>query len=106
ADALAIPYVVAEPSLAAKRHEGGWKLGHEATLAALRRADAVFGLNSADRAGVVPALAVPDRWHPLKPFTRTAPFAAAATARAASRAALAARYGLDPERPWLIAVAM
>jgi glycosyltransferase involved in cell wall biosynthesis len=106
ADALGIPYVVAEASLAEKRRDGPWRLGHDAAAAAIRRADAVIGLNSADRAGLLPALAAPDRWFALKPFLRVAPFVAARARRAASRAELAAEFGLDPTVPWLVAVAM
>lgn len=67
-DALGIPYVVAEASLAGKRAAGPWAESHRAVERALRRADAVVGLNSADRAGVLPALADPGRWVPLAPF--------------------------------------
>jgi glycosyltransferase involved in cell wall biosynthesis len=106
ADALGIPYVLAEASLAEKRREGPWRLGHAATLAAIRRADAVIGLNSADRAGLASALAAPARWHGLKPFIATADFAVAPADRARHRETLAARHDLPPDEPWLIAVAM
>ena len=66
--ALGIPYVVAEASHAAKRATGPWALGHRAVEQALRRADAVIGLNSADRAGVLPLLRQPQRWLALPPF--------------------------------------
>ena len=66
--ALGIPYVVAEASFAAKRASGPWDVGHQAVEAALRRADRVIGLNSADRAGVLPLLADPDRFVTLPPF--------------------------------------
>jgi glycosyltransferase involved in cell wall biosynthesis len=105
ADALAIPYVVAEASLAGKRSFGSWASGHAATLAALRRADAVIGLNAADRAAVLPALAAPARWHDLPPFLDSALFAAAAD-REAQRAVLAARHGIDAALSWLVATAM
>jgi len=106
AEALGIPYVVAEASLAEKRRDGPWRLGHDATAAAIRRADAVIGLNSADRAGLLPALGHPERWQTLKPFLPVAPFAAARAGRDASRAQLAAEFGLDPSLPWLVTVAM
>ena len=67
-DALGIPYIVAEASLAAKRATGPWAEPHRAVEQALRRADAVIGLNPADREGVLPALAEPRRWLPLAPF--------------------------------------
>lgn len=49
ADALGIPYVVAEASRASKRARGSWALGHAGAEAALDRADAIFVLTSADR---------------------------------------------------------
>src|SRR6185437_1003389 len=89
AAALEIPYVVAEASIAERRAGGPWRLGHAATLAALRQAAAIIGLNSADRAGVMPYLTAPERWHALPPFLETAPYAAARRARATHRAQLA-----------------
>jgi glycosyltransferase involved in cell wall biosynthesis len=74
--ALGIPYVVAEASHAAKRAEGAWASGHRAVEQALRRADAVIGLNSADRPGVLPLLRDPGRWMALPPFLDAARFVA------------------------------
>src|SRR5215472_9728421 len=68
ATALGIPYVVAEASFAAKRAGGPWDIGHRAVEAARRRADRVIGLNTADRDGVLPVLAHPDRFVALAPF--------------------------------------
>ena len=65
---LAIPYVVAEASDAPKRAGGAWDIGHRAVEAASRHADAVLGLNPADREGVLPHLAQPQRWVALPPF--------------------------------------
>src|SRR5205807_7060361 len=103
---LAIPYVIAEASLAGKRREGPWRGGHEAAAAAIRRADAVIGLNSADREGLLSALGAPERWYALKPFIAVTPFRAASSDRESARAALAARFRLDAAAPWLVAVAM
>lgn len=50
--ALGIPYVLAEASIADKRRDGAWALGHAAALAAVRSADAVICLNPADVAGI------------------------------------------------------
>ncbi|HEX3881156.1 MAG TPA: glycosyltransferase family 4 protein [Stellaceae bacterium] len=74
-DALGIPYVVAEASVAGKRAAGPWAQNHRAVERALRRAEAVIGLNSADRAGVMPLLAEPGRWATLAPFIDTAAYA-------------------------------
>jgi glycosyltransferase involved in cell wall biosynthesis len=74
--ALGIPYVVAEASHAAKRAGGPWASGHRAVEQALRRADAVIGLNAADRAGVLPLLRQPQRWFALPPFLDVQRFSA------------------------------
>ncbi len=102
AEALGIPYLLAEASLAGKRANGPWAMGHEATRAALDRAAAVISLNPND----VEGLSDPGRVRPLAPFLDRAPFQAAAAERAAARAALAKCHGLDPAQPWLLAVAM
>jgi len=49
ADALAIPYVIAEASRAGKRAGGPWSLGHAAAEAAADRADAILVMTAADR---------------------------------------------------------
>jgi len=106
ADRLGIPYVVAEASFAPKQADGPWAAGHAAVAAALARADAVIGLNPADAECVRPLLADPARYHSLPPFLDTGPFEAARQQRAATRRALAQTQDLDPDQPWLIAVAM
>jgi glycosyltransferase involved in cell wall biosynthesis len=68
AGALGIPYVVAEASFAPKRAGGAWAAGHRAAEHAIRRADAVIGLNPTDRDCVLPLLADPARWVAVKPF--------------------------------------
>ena len=49
AQALNIPYAVAEGSRAAKRAQGPWALGHEGAEAALDQADAIFVMTAHDR---------------------------------------------------------
>lgn len=49
ADALGVPYVIAEASRAGKRANGRWSLGHAGAEAAVDRADAVFVMTAADR---------------------------------------------------------
>ena len=101
-DALEIPYLVAEASVAPKRARGHWDLGHRATLSALARAAAVVTLNPDDM-GCLPD---PARVRLLKPFLDPAPYRAAAGTRDGHRAALAERLELDPAQPWLLTVAM
>jgi glycosyltransferase involved in cell wall biosynthesis len=72
--ALAIPYVVAEASFAPKQARGPWAQGHRAAEQAIRHADAVVGLNPADRACVLPLLVEPSRWVALKPFVDASRF--------------------------------
>jgi glycosyltransferase involved in cell wall biosynthesis len=106
AEGLGIPYLLAEASLAGKRANGPWAMGHEAARAALDGAAAVISLNPDD----VEGLPDPGRVRPLAPFLDPAPFQAAAAgqgaSRAAARAAVAETHGLDPRQPWLLAVAM
>jgi glycosyltransferase involved in cell wall biosynthesis len=104
---LGIPYLVAEASVAMKRAGGPWSLGHEAVVAALRRADAAIALNPADDDGVAPHLRDSGRLHRLKPFLDAAPFLDAQSPHwHATRPAVAQRFGLDPEVFWLVTTAM
>lgn len=102
AKALAIPYLVAEPSFAPKRAGGAWDLGHRAAADAIAAADRLFCLTRLDMACIAPLLSEPARMAFLPPFLDAAPFAAAR----ATRETLAGRAGLDPEKRWLLAVGM
>jgi glycosyltransferase involved in cell wall biosynthesis len=106
ADALGVPYVVAEASRAPKRAHGPWAEPYERCERALARADAVLSLNPADDACVVPVLRPGVPIVALKPFLDPRPFSKARRRRSAVRADLAARFGLDPGAPWLCAAAM
>ncbi len=104
--ALDIPYVIAEASHAPKRGGGPWAIGHDGAAAAIRWADAIIGLNSADTDCLLPLVAGPDKLCQLAPFIDTAPFAAAADRRADHQAPLAARLGLADGAAVLLTVAM
>jgi glycosyltransferase involved in cell wall biosynthesis len=82
AGALGIPYVIAEASFAPKRADGAWSAGHRAVARAIRAADLVIGLNSADREAVLPLLSDPARWMLLEPFLDPAAYAPSAVAAA------------------------
>lgn len=105
ARALGIPYVVAEASAAARQRHGPWADGYAASRAAIAEADLVLALTRNDLEGLLPVVR-PGRLAMLPPFLDTAPFVAAASRRAEARAAVAARFGLDPGCPWLLVVAM
>jgi glycosyltransferase involved in cell wall biosynthesis len=106
-EGLGIPYVVAEASYAPKQTTGPWALGHQAAGAAIGRSAAVLALNSTDIPCVLPLLDDPRRLVSLKPFLDTREYA---PRRRASyddaRSALQRRFGADPNRPWLLTVAM
>jgi len=68
ADALGVPYLLAEASDAPKQAARGWSAGRLAAEKAIRRADAVIGLNPADRECVLPLLQHASRWVVFKPF--------------------------------------
>jgi hypothetical protein len=109
-DALSIPYLLAEASVSAAQAKGPWSGGYRCTVKAVKHADAVIGLNSADAPGVLPLLAHPDRMIALKPFLDVEAFRRSAGVTGAAdgeaRGRLAARYGLEGEAPWLLGVAM
>lgn len=102
AEALGIPYLVAEASLAGKRAEGPWAYGHRRAAEALARAHSIITLNPEDSGGLDPAW----RQRPLPPFIDCAPYRAAGRAQAEQRALWAERSGADPRQPWLVALAM
>ncbi len=103
--ALGIPYVVAEASHAAKRAQGPWALGHDATVAALRHAALVLCPSRDDIAGVGQVIE-PSRIVHLPPFLDVGPYVAARRRRADLRTALGRENGLDPDAPWIVVVAM
>ena len=105
ADALAIPYLVAEASHAPKRAAGAWVFNHAGAEAAIAAADAIFCLNPNDKeclARIADRRALVD----LPPFLDLRSFAPVVPERAAARATLATRYKLEAKRPWLLAVGM
>ena len=102
AEALNIPYVVAEASVADKRADGPWDTGHRATLRALEQAALVVTLNPRD----AECLPDQDKVRLLPPFLDLAPLQAAAQSRRSERQALATRLALDPSVPWIAVVAM
>jgi len=103
-DALGLPYLVAEPSVAMKRKTGPWAPGFAAAAKALRRADAMLAMTQEDAQGLADLGLDRARIFPLPPFLDTRPYRAGD--RAGARRRLAARYHLDPDAVWLVAVAM
>jgi glycosyltransferase involved in cell wall biosynthesis len=102
ATTLGIPYVTAEASLKPSRAQGPWAMGHAACLRALEQSAAVITLNPRDAA----CLGEGVKQHALAPFLDETPFAEAAKTRAPKRKYLSEKHGLDPSKPWILAVAM
>ena len=103
-NALSIPYVVADASVAPKQAAGPWADGHNAVEAAVARADRVIAFDPTDIPCVAPLLATPERLSPMMPFTAMAP--PRAGERQTARQHFAAAHGVDPDTPWLVTVAM
>ena len=105
AEALGIPYVVAEASYAPKRAGGPWAIGHEATAHALRRAALVL-CPSRDDLSCLEPLVAKERLELLAPFLDPAPYRIAAGERDAHRSRLAGQHSLDKNVPWIAVAAM
>lgn len=75
ADALAIPYVVAEASLAPKRADGPWALNYQGAVRAVERADRIISLNPHNDTCVAAHLGGSGRFIPLRPFLDLSPYA-------------------------------
>lgn len=103
-EALSLPYVVAEASVANKQAEGRWRLGHAGALAALRRAALVVHLNSQDIEGVATRLGPDGTTKHLPPFLDVDRFRPAADAGPRQR--WASELRLDASRPWIVCVGM
>ncbi len=109
-EALSIPYLVAEASVSHRRTAGPWAAGYRSTVKSVKGAAAVIALNPADMPALLPLVSDPRRMVPLKPFLDAKAFGKAAggnrAPKAERRVRLARRFGLDPDTPWLLAVAM
>jgi glycosyltransferase involved in cell wall biosynthesis len=105
ASALAIPYVIAEASYAAKRAGGPWALGHESSAAAIRQAALLVCPTRDDIAGLR-ELVPQERILHLPPFLDLEPYRSAAAAREENRARLAREHKLDSGVPWIAVIAM
>jgi glycosyltransferase involved in cell wall biosynthesis len=105
ADALDIPYLVAEASHAPKRATGDWAFNHAGAEAAIRRADAIFCLNPSDKECLA-QVTEKRRLIDLPPFLDLKKFAPELPDRAAARATLAKKLKIDEAAPWLLAVGM
>jgi len=105
-DALSIPYMVAEASYAPKQANSVWKLNHNGVGAAISKADLIIGFNPDDAACLSPLVQVPAQQITLPPFIDAERYHLSSLNRTPYRHALAKRYGLNQNVPWLLCVAM
>jgi glycosyltransferase involved in cell wall biosynthesis len=105
AEALDIPYFLAEASHAPKRAEGPYAFSHAAAEVAIRKADGIFCLNPIDRE-CLGALVAKRRLIELRPFLDLAGFTRKLPDRTTMRAKLAREHGIDADQPWLLAIGM
>lgn len=106
ADALAIPYLIAEASTAPKRAGGPWDIGYRGANAAIAGADAILTLNSDDWDCLQPVATPPVLHRRMFPFVDSGPFTAAAGRRGNLREGLAVSGGWEPGTVLLLAVGM
>ena len=105
AKALNIPYLVAEASVANKRAQGPYELGHQGTLTAIRAANVIFIINPTDAEALRAMMSEQTRLVELPAFLDTAPYRKVAEQHDRLRRDLAYRYRLDGHL-WLLTVAM
>ncbi len=105
ADALDIPYLVAEASHAPKRGRDDWAFNHAGAEAAIRRADAIFCLNPSDK-DCLALVTEKRRLVDLPPFLDLRKFAPVVPDHGEARSVLAKRTKIGDAAPWLLAVGM
>jgi len=76
ADALDIPYYIAEASHAPKQQNGPWQLGYDAAEHAIRAAGRVLHMTRLDGACLEPLMSSPSRLVHFPPFIEPTPMAA------------------------------
>ena len=103
---LDIPYVIAEPSHAAKRASGNWALGHHACESAIRQASLLLCPSHDDMPALSSLLGTSAHIVHLPPFLNTAAQQAQSGSREIHRTRLRAAHHIDPRSAWLLAVGM
>jgi glycosyltransferase involved in cell wall biosynthesis len=103
---LDIPYLLIEASFAPKQAGGPWDLGHRAAEASIRTADVALAMTEVDEIGLTPLVKPPAALRRLPPFLDPSAYRIAHEDRRRHRRDLSERFGLQLDRPWLLAVGM
>ncbi len=106
ANALGIPYFVAEASISPKHRDGSWQTGFESSVAAIRLAAKVFCINPRDIFALESALESPEKLISVSPFLARNTDSMSASNLRQLKIELAAQYKLNPDQYWLLTVAM
>lgn len=106
AKALRIPYLIAEASLAGKRAEGPYALGHQGTLAAIRAANVIFTINPIDAEALRAIVGEQTRLVDLPAFVDTSVYRRMSEQHDRLRREIAYRHKLETGHLWLLSVAM
>ena len=106
AKALGIPYLIAEASLAGKRAQGPYALGHQGAMAAIRAANVIFTINPTDGEALEPLVDRETRLVELPAFVDTSAYRRISEQHDRLRREIAHRHKLETGHLWLLTVAM
>ena len=101
---LGVPYVIAEASTATKQIGGPWHAGYEQSMKCIQAAHTIIAFNPVDVECIQPLLSPSQSIELIAPFLDEDSQKISGTL--ALRKKFASQFCLDPERVWLIAVAM
>ena len=103
-EALKIPYFLAEASIGRKQEGGPWNLGYQSSVASIELAKTIFTVNPADAEGLRLLLGNDRKLKSIRPFLDVEPLVDSDRIR--FRNEIAAKLKIDPDKYWLLSVAM
>lgn len=103
-EALKIPYLLAEASIGHKQSGGCWDLGYQSSLASIQLSKRIFTINPIDAEGLSTVVTEQEKLISMNPFLDFEAFKT--TDRNRLRNEIATKLKIDPDRYWLLSVAM
>ena len=103
-ETLQIPYFLAEASIGHKQSGGLWDLGYQSSLSSIRLAQRIFTINPMDAEALLTVVSDKRKLIPIAPFLDREGLITADKNRL--RNEIAARLKIDPDKYWLLSVAM